>query len=52
MNQKVPLLIRQSQQDLLIQFEHTSGDMKIWKSKDLEHLEVENEREGFLDITF
>ena len=47
---KIPLLIKHSQRDL-IQVEHTSGDMNIWKSKDLEHLEVEKEREGFLDIT-
>ena len=51
LNQKVPLLIKHSQRDL-IQLEHTSGDVNNWKSKDLEHLEVEKEREGFLDITY
>ena len=51
LNQKVPLLIKHAQSDL-IQLEHTSGDMNNWKYKDLEHLEVEKEMEGFLDITY
>lgn len=52
-NQKLPSLIKQSEiQISLLQFEQTSGAITKLKSRDFEHLVVENTREGFLDITF